>query len=145
VTTDNSPLLRHHSSVTESLTIRLDIWLWAARFFKTRSLAKNAIETGKVDVGGQRAKPARQVRVGDALKIVRGEETFQIEVAALSDQRGPAAVAITLYREEESSRLLREQQKAQRAAERGGYRAPEHKPDKRARRLIQALGDLDAL
>ena len=125
--------------------VRLDIWLWAARFFKTRSLAKNAIETGKVDIGGQRAKPARQVRVGDALKIVRGEETFQIEVAALSDQRGPATVAATLYREEETSRLLREQQKAQRAAERGGYRAPEHKPDKRARRLIQALGDLDAL
>jgi ribosome-associated heat shock protein Hsp15 len=131
--------------VTESPTIRLDIWLWAARFFKTRSLAKNAIETGKVDIGGQRAKPARQVRVGDALKIVRGEETFQIEVAALSDQRGPATVAAKLYREEEVSRLLREQQKAQRAAERGGYRAPEHKPDKRARRLIQALGDLDAL
>ena len=143
--TDNSPLLRHHSSVTESPAIRLDIWLWAARFFKTRSLAKNAIETGKIEVGGQRAKPARQVRIGDALKIVRGEETFQIEVAALSDQRGPATVAATLYREEKASRLLREQQKAQRAAERGGYRAPEHKPDKRARRLIQALGDLDAL
>ena len=145
VIADNSPLFTTSFPVTESPTIRLDIWLWAARFFKTRSLAKNAIETGKVDIGGQRAKPARQVHVGDALKIVRGEETFQIEVAALSDQRGPASVAITLYREEEASRLQREQQKAQRAAERGGYRAPEHKPDKRARRLIQALGDLDAL
>lgn len=125
--------------------VRLDVWLWAARFFKTRSLAKDAVENGKIDVGGQRAKPSRQVRVGDALKIARGEETFQIEVAALSDQRGPASVAVMLYREDETSRVLREQQRAQRAAERGGYRAPEHKPDKRARRLIQALGDLDAL
>ena len=125
--------------------VRLDVWLWAARFFKTRSVAKQAIETGKIEVGGQRAKASRQVRVGDALAIVRGEESFRVEVVALSDQRGPAAVAVNLYREDEASRSLREQQRAQRAAERGGYKAPEHKPDKRARRLIQALGDLDAL
>jgi ribosome-associated heat shock protein Hsp15 len=125
--------------------VRLDAWLWAARFFKTRALAKSAIETGKIDVAGQRAKPARQVRVGDALRIVRGEEAFQVEVLALSSKRGSVGVAITLYREEEASRLLREQLRAQRVAERSGYRAPEHKPDKRARRLIQALGDIDAL
>lgn len=124
---------------------RLDAWLWAARFFKTRALAKSAIETGKIDVAGQRAKPARQVRVGDALRIVRGEETLHVEVVALSSKRGSAAAAIALYREDEASRLLREQQRAQRVAEHSGYRAPEHKPDKRARRLIQALGDLDAL
>ena len=124
---------------------RLDVWLWAARFFKTRALAKIAVETGKVDVGGQRAKPARQVRIGDALQIVRGEETFQVRVASLSSKRGSASVASALYHEDEVSRALREQQRAQRAAERSGYRAPEHKPDKRARRLIQALGDLDAL
>ena len=125
--------------------VRLDVWLWAARFFKTRSVAKQAIETGKVEVGGQRAKASRQVRVGDVVAIVRGEESFRIEVVALSEQRGPAAVAVKLYREDEASRSLREQQRAQRAAERGGYKAPEHKPDKRARRLIQALGDLDAM
>ncbi|MGH8063198.1 MAG: RNA-binding S4 domain-containing protein [Pseudoxanthomonas sp.] len=125
--------------------VRLDVWLWAARFFKTRALAKSAIETGKIDVAGQRAKPARQVRIGDALRIVRGEEAFQVEVLALSSKRGPVGVAITLYREDEASRLLREQLRAQRVAERSGYRAPEHKPDKRARRLIQALGDIDAL
>lgn len=124
---------------------RLDLWLWAARFFRSRALAKAAIETGKVEVGGQRAKPARSVRIGDSLRIVRGEEAFQIEVVQLSSKRGSATVAAALYREDEASRLLREQQRAQRAAERGGYRAPEHKPDKRARRLIQALGDLDAL
>ena len=143
--TDKIPLSRHHSPVTESLSIRLDIWLWAARFFKTRSLAKQAVETGKVEAGGQRAKPSRMVRVGDGLKISRGEEHFEVQVLALSDQRGPASVAQTLYAESEASRALREQARAQRAAERNGYRAPEHKPDKRARRLIQALGDLDAL
>lgn len=125
--------------------VRLDVWLWAARFFKTRALAKAAIESGKIDVSGQRAKPARQVHVGDVLHIARGEEIFQVEVAALSSKRGSAALAVTLYREDEAARALREQQRAERAAERSGYRAPEHKPDKRARRLIQALGDLDAL
>jgi ribosome-associated heat shock protein Hsp15 len=145
VVTHISTLLRHHSPVTEFLSIRLDIWLWAARFFKTRSLAKQAVETGKVEAGGQRAKPSRMVRVGDGLKISRGEEHFEIQVLALSEQRGPASVAQTLYAETEASRALREQARAQRAAERNGYRAPEHKPDKRARRLIQALGDLDAL
>lgn len=130
---------------TEPTPIRLDIWLWAARFFKTRSLAKLAVETGKVEVDGQRAKPSRPVRVGDALKIARGEEQFEVSVVALSDQRGPSGVAQGLYAESGESRIRREQLRAQRAAERNGYRAPEHKPDKRARRLIQALGDIDAL
>ena len=125
--------------------IRLDLWLWAARFYKTRALAKHAIETGKVDVGGQRAKPSRSVRIGDALIVQRGEERFEVEIAGLSDVRGPASIAQTLYRESEASRLVREQMRATRAAERAGYRAPETKPDKRARRLIRALGDLDAL
>ena len=133
------------STDNPSDTVRLDVWLWAARFFKTRSLAKAAIETGKIEAGGQRAKPSRLVRIGEALRVVRGEETFQITVALLADQRGPASVAAGLYAEDEASRQLREQQRALRAAERGGYRAPEHKPDKRARRVIQALGDLDAL
>jgi ribosome-associated heat shock protein Hsp15 len=131
--------------MTESKTLRLDIWLWVARFFKTRSLARQAVETGKVEVAGQRAKPSRTVRVGDSLKIVRGEEHFEVSVLALSEQRGPASVAQGLYAESEESRIRREQLRAQRAAERNGYRAPEHKPDKRARRLIQALGDIDAL
>ena len=131
--------------ITAPTAIRLDIWLWAARFFRTRSLAKQAVENGKVEVGGQRAKPSRTVRVGDALKVARGEERFELQVLALSDQRGPASVASALYAETEDSRVFREQQRAQRAAERNGYRAPAHKPDKRARRLIQALGDLDAM
>ena len=123
---------------------RIDVWLWAARFFRTRALAKQAIETGKVEIGGQRAKPSRSVRIGDALVVQRGEERFEIEVLGLSDARGPAKVAQTLYAESEASRQARDALRANRAAERAGYRAPESKPDKRARRLIRALGDIDA-
>ncbi len=126
------------------MDIRLDLWLWAARFFKTRALAKQAIDTGRIEVGGQRAKPSRGVRIGDALVVARGEERFEIEVLALSDMRGPASVAQVLYRESESSRTAREQARAIRSAQRAGYRPPESKPDKRARRLIRALGDIDA-
>ncbi len=125
-------------------SVRLDLWLWAARFFKTRALARQAIETGKVDVGGQRAKPSRGVRIGDALVVVRGEERFEVDVLALGATRGPARCAQGLYRESDASRLAREQARGLRAAERAGFRAPESKPDKRARRLIRALGDLDA-
>lgn len=125
--------------------VRLDIWLWAARFFRTRSLAKQAVETGKVDVGGQRAKSSRAVRVGDVLAIARGDQAYEIEVCGISDQRGPAPVAQALYVESEASRLRREAAVAQRRAERTGYQAPQSKPDKRARRLIRALGDIDAM
>lgn len=124
---------------------RLDIWLWAARFFKTRSLAKQAIENGKIEVGGQRAKASRSVRTGDALAIVRGDETFRVEVLAISDSRGPAKVAQGLYKESEESRLARETRRAEAQAARAGYKAPDTKPDKRARKLIRALGDIDAL
>ena len=129
----------------ETASVRLDLWLWAARFFKTRALAKHAIDTGKVEIGGQRAKPARGVRVGDALQVTRLEERFEIEVLALGTVRGPASVAQTLYRESDASKQAREQVRAQRAAERAGYHPPETKPDKRARRLIRALGDIDAI
>lgn len=124
--------------------VRLDIWLWAARFFKTRSLAKQAIETGKVEIGGQRAKPSRTVHAGDALRITRGEEVFEVDVRGLSDTRAAAPVAQALYLESAASRARREAARAQRAAERTGYRPPEGRPDKRARRLIRALGDIDA-
>ena len=125
--------------------VRIDLWLWAARFFRTRSLAKQAIETGKVDVGGQRAKASRAVHVGDAMQIVRGEERFEITVRGLSDTRGPAPVAQALYEESVASKERRAAERAMRSAERAGYQAPDTKPDKRARRLIRALGDIDAL
>lgn len=125
-------------------SVRLDIWLWAARFFRTRSLARQAIENGKVEVDGQRAKASRGVQVGSTLRVGRGEEVFEVEVAALSEQRGPAAVARTLYVESEASRLARENRLAELRAARAGYQPPQGKPDKRARRLIRALGDIDA-
>ena len=130
---------------TSAATVRLDLWLWAARFFKTRGLARTAIETGKVEVGGQRAKASRAVRIGDRMQVERAGEVFQIEVRDLSDTRGPAPVAQALYTEDEASRLARAEARALQAAQRTGYRAPEGKPDKRARRLIRALGDIDAL
>jgi len=130
---------------TPLATVRLDLWLWAARFFKTRSLAKQAVETGKVEAAGQRAKSSRAVRVGDVLVITRGGEVFEVEVRALGDRRGSAAVAQTLYVESDASRQRREVALAARRAERAGYQAPQSRPDKRARRLIRALGDIDAL
>lgn len=133
--------------MTESAdaSVRLDLWLWAARFFRTRSLAKQSIETGKVDVAGQRAKSSRAVRVGDTLVVTRGDDVFDIEVLALSDKRGSASVAHALYVESASSRERRAVAQAARQAERAGYQAPQSRPDKRARRLIRALGDIDAL
>lgn len=126
-------------------SVRLDQWLWAARFFRTRSLARQAVDTGKVEIGGQRAKAARAVRVGDSLRVARGEEVFEVEVRALSDRRGQASVAQALYEESAASRMRREAERATRAAQRAGYKAPDAKPDKRARRLIRALGDIDAI
>lgn len=126
-------------------TVRLDVWLWAARFFKTRSLAKQAVDTGKVDVAGQRPKSSRAVRAGERVRIQRGDEIFELTVLGLSGVRGSAPVAQALYQEDEASLQRRAELRALRAAERTGYRAPEHKPDKRARRLIRALGDIDAL
>lgn len=124
--------------------VRIDIWLWAARFCKTRSLAKQAIEGGKVEVDGQGVKPSRSLRGGETLRISRGDETFEVLVLDLSDTRGPASVAQKLYRESEESIARRAAEREQRKLERAGYRAPQGKPDKRARRLIQALGDIDA-
>lgn len=129
----------------DAASVRIDVWLWAARFFKTRALAKDAIEHSRVKIAGQTCKPSRNVRVGDALLIERAGETFEIAVLALSHTRGPASTAQALYAESDESRTRRQTQRALRAAERAGYQPPPQRPDKRARRLIQALGDLDAL
>ena len=125
--------------------MRLDVWLWAARFFRTRALARQAIETGKVEVDGQRPKPSRVVRPGDALRIARGVETFEVAVVALSDVRGPAPVAQAMYCETEASKAARAEARQLATAARAGYTPPGSRPDKRARRLIRALGDIDAL
>jgi ribosome-associated heat shock protein Hsp15 len=125
--------------------VRLDVWLWSVRFFKTRALAKQAIEGGKVEVNGAAGKPARSMRVGDRLKITRGEDRFEVEVVALIERRGSAPEAQRCYAETELSRTARETAARQRSMERAGYSKPPTKPDKRARRLIRALGDIDAL
>lgn len=125
--------------------VRIDAWLWAARFFKTRALAKQAVERGKVEIAGAACKPSQAVMPGDALRITRGEEIFAIEVIALAHKRGSAALAQTLYRESGASIKTREAAREQRRAERAGYQPPPKRPDKRARRLIRALGDIDTL
>ena len=87
--------------------MRIDKWLWAARFFKTRSLATRACELGRIESNGQQSKPSREVRAGDILKVKNEGGDFQVEVLALSDMRGPAPVAQMLYRETEASREAR--------------------------------------
>ena len=124
--------------------VRLDVWLWAARFFKTRALAKQAIEGGKVRVGDAAGKPSKPVHVGNRLTVARGEDRYEIDVVALITQRGSAAVAQVAYRETEASRKAREHAAEQRHLTAAGYAKPASKPDKRARRLIRALGDIDA-
>ena len=128
----------------DAVSVRLDIWLWAARFFRTRALARQAVAAGRVELDGSRCKPARALRVGDRLAIRRGEEVFEIEVLAISDVRGPAPVAQGLYHEDARSRQRREEAVLRARAERSGFQPPRKRPDKRARRLIQALGDIDS-
>lgn len=119
--------------------VRLDKWLWAARFFKTRSLAKTAIEQGKVWVDGARAKPSRSIAVGAQLRMQLGFDEKTVTVLALSEQRGPAALAQTLYAETEDSQLKREQQAVLRQQNRLAHVAPDHRPTKKERRDLQRL------
>jgi len=116
--------------------MRIDKWLWAARFFKTRALAARACELGRIESNHQSAKPAREVRVGDMLQITTEAGNFQVEVLVLSEIRGPAAVAQTLYRETDESRALRLKAAEERKAMRGSMPAPAGRPSKRDRRRI---------
>ena len=117
--------------------VRVDKWLWAARFFKTRSLASKAVSGGHVHLNGGRVKPSRTVQVGDRLQIRRGVEEFTVDILALSSRRGPAVVARTLYAESEESISLREQAREQRRLVRAPASRPEGRPDKRDRRKIR--------
>ena len=123
--------------------IRIDRWLWAARFFKTRSLAKKAVEGGKVHVESQRAKPSKELQVGQTLQIRRGETVQTVIVKVLSDQRGPATQAQVLYEETIESIELRELRKSSRRMERAGLTVPTGRPDKKDRRALAQLRDLD--
>lgn len=116
--------------------IRLDTWLWAARFYKTRSLAKEAIEGGKVHLNGQRCKPGKELRIGDSIRLRTGWDERTVEVAALFGKRQKAPLAQQLYRETGESIALREQMAQARKA---CPKRPEHKPNKKERRQIRQL------
>lgn len=117
-------------------SVRMDKWLWAARFFKTRALAARACELGRIHCNNQPAKPAREVRVGDLLHIKTDGGDFEVKVDALSEVRGPAAVARTLYSESEKSRELRLKLAAERKATITFNPSPGGRPSKRDRRKI---------
>jgi ribosome-associated heat shock protein Hsp15 len=119
----------------------MDKWLWAARFFKTRTLAAKACELGRIQSDGQPAKAAREVRIGDNLRVSNAGGDFQIEVLLLSVVRGPASAAQTLYRETEASRELRQKVAAERKAMKQFEELPAGRPSKRdRRRIIQFRG-----
>ncbi len=121
--------------------VRIDKWLWAARFFKTRALASKACDIGRIQCADLRAKPAREIHVGDMLKIENEGGLFQVEVLATSHIRGPAAVAQTLYRETEASREARIKLAEERKAMQQFAPLPERRPSKRdRRRIIQFRG-----
>lgn len=117
-------------------SVRMDKWLWAARFFKTRALAARACELGRIQSSGQPAKPAREVRIGNMLRVTNDGGDFEIEVLLLSDVRGPASVAQTLYRETDASRELRQKVTAERKAMMQFEQLPAGRPSKRDRRKI---------
>jgi ribosome-associated heat shock protein Hsp15 len=119
-----------------SSPVRLDKWLWAARFFKTRSIAREAVSGGKVHLNGNRAKPSRSVSIGDELRIQRGEEEYTITIADVSTSRGPATIARTLYDESEENRVKREQLAEDRRMAREKDAGRERRPDKRQRRKL---------
>lgn len=120
-------------------SVRVDKWLWAARFFKTRSLAARSCELGRISIADQPAKPAREVRVGNMLRISNDGGDFEIEVLLLSDARGPASVAQTLYRETEASREQRMKAAAERKAAREFEILPAGRPSKRDRQKIREM------
>ncbi len=119
--------------------VRLDKWLWAARFFKTRALAAKACDLGRIEANGIQAKAAREVRVGDLLQVKNDSGDFQVEVLLLSEMRGPAALAQTLYRETEASRELRQKVAEERKAMPNFEALREGKPSKRDRRDLGRL------
>jgi ribosome-associated heat shock protein Hsp15 len=122
-------------------SVRIDKWLWAARFFKTRSLAARACDLGRVQSNGQPAKPAREVRIGDMVRVTNDAGEFHVEVLLLSEVRGPASVAQTLCRETEASRDLRMKVAAERKAMKQFEELPAGRPSKRdRRRIIQFRG-----
>jgi ribosome-associated heat shock protein Hsp15 len=122
-------------------TVRLDKWLWAARFFKTRSMAATAVERGQVRVAGERVKPARNLRVGERLSVQRGDEAFDVVISGLSTVRGPASVARLLYIEAAESVARRTQAKETARLMKEPAAAIRGRPSKRDARVLRRLAD----
>jgi ribosome-associated heat shock protein Hsp15 len=123
----------------ETTRVRLDKWLWAARFFKTRALAADAVEKGKVEVNGERAKRAKLLQAGDSLRIRLGPYHHIVTVRGISERRGPASVAITLYEESAESRKAREALQVQVKAAQSASTYERGRPSKKDRREIEKL------
>ena len=121
--------------------VRIDKWLWAARFYKTRSLAQQMVEGGKVHVDGQRVKASKPVRVGQVILLRQGEVQREVEVLALAEKRGSAPQAALLYQETQDSIARREQVSAERRAAIVSAPHPDHRPDKKARRDLRRFRD----
>jgi ribosome-associated heat shock protein Hsp15 len=131
--------MNYKISTEPGARLRIDKWLWAARFFKTRSLAADAVEKGRVRIGGATVKPAKEVRVGDLVEIEIERIVWQIEVLGVCDVRGPASVAQTLYVETEQGRLKRQQENERRKTYREPAAAMHGRPTKRDRRVIDKI------
>ena len=124
---------------TSAEPVRLDKWLWAARFFKTRSLAKAAIEGGKVHLNGARVKASKEVGVGDRLEVTRGDVRQTVHVTATAERRGSATIAATLYAETPESEAKREAIRTERRLQRAGLSVPQRRPEKHDRRRLREL------
>ena len=121
---------------SETSRVRIDKWLWAARFYKTRTLAADAVEGGKAQVNGERVKPAKVLKAGDTLNIRNGQFSWEVSVLALSERRGSAAEAVKLYSESDQSRKERGEKIASLKVERQSNPFPGGRPTKRQRRQI---------
>ena len=127
----------------EPSSVRIDKWLWAARFFKTRNLSKQAVEGGKVQYQGNRVKASKEISLGSFIVVRRGEEELTVQVNGLSEKRGPAKVAQTLYQETEQSLLARTNISALKQAQRISDPSPDNKPTKKDRRKIMQLNKME--
>jgi ribosome-associated heat shock protein Hsp15 len=135
-TLPNAAKTGDHPHAEEAVSARLDLWLWAARFFKTRAAAKAAIESGKVRVNGAACKAAKTLHGHELVRTMRGEETLEVRVLALSTRRAAAPIAALLYEELPDSLSKRTLERERKRLDRLGYQAPATKPDKRDRRKI---------
>ncbi len=136
---------QRHDNEDDDDKIRIDKWLWAARFFKTRSLAKQAIDGGKIHCDGQRVKPSKEAMVGLTLTIRQDWDEKTVVIKALSDQRRGAPEAALLYEETEDSKALREKRSAERKAGLGSYIISDHRPNKKERRHIHRFQRINLL